>query len=69
MVGLLDLANKNIQHPVKFEFQITKLFEDKYIPNIAWGILVLKIIYYLSEIQIDLTFLIFYGTTQGVSSG
>ena len=37
---MLDLANKNIGYPVKFEFHINSLF--KYVLNIVWDILILK---------------------------
>ena len=41
--GLPDLAKTNTGHPVKSEFQINNNFlAEKYVPNTAWHILILK---------------------------
>lgn len=37
-LGLSDVANKNIGHPVKFEFQINNHVSNEYVLNTAWGI-------------------------------
>lgn len=41
-VGLPDVANRNIEHPVKLECQTKGFFWYKYVPCNIWDILILK---------------------------
>lgn len=51
-VGLPDLPSENTRHPTKFEFQIKNIFQYNYVSYNVWNIVMQKITYCLSEIQI-----------------
>lgn len=59
---MVKIARLNAGCLVKFKFQLNDAYDlsIKYVPHIAWDLLLLKFLHHLPEMQISLAILYFY---------